>query len=257
MCAKVELITSMSHKEELIRLAHGPTFPFFVLKLEESKKEESTATLKVSSEVYKDLVKRYDSDELIFYLDVRQGKLASWSPDMIFTIKVLYNLGIFPSSSSWVKAARKHISNFLIEETFEDVVESTTVEERVRKIESLLLYAGILSELKTRKDLFSIAKDVKNANTKDPTSIIYRLSMTLYHSAMLAGEAAVTQLEDPGVLYLNLMDNSGFKTEFPSIYAALTKVIPNKRSALIKTFMAFVIGAYLYYKGTYDLGEKE
>jgi hypothetical protein len=255
MCAKLEIVPNKSVREELIRLAHGVTFPFFVLKLEEAKKDESTVTLKVSSEIYNDLVKRYDSDEMIIYIDAARGKMESWSPDMVYTFKTLHNIGIFPTSASWVKAARKHISNLFTEERFEDIVAIESVKDRLTKIEALLGYAGIKSELETRKDLFSIAKDVKNSNSKDPTSIIYRLSMTLYHSDRLSGEAAVPQLEDPGVLYLNLMDNSGFKTEFPSIHAALVKITPNQRSALIKTFMSFVIGSYLYYKGTYDLGD--
>lgn len=256
MIPEITINPGQSYREELLRIAHGQTFPFFVLKITpDTKKEDHTLKMKVSQEIYDETVKRMGTDEIVCYLDTRGYKISNWSADMLFSVNTLNELGALQSGSNWTKSARKYITLDYKNETSQSSIPLEEVEKRLKIVEDLLICAGLKENLDKSHDLFTIAKDVKSSNSKDPTSIIYRLAMMVYHSARLAGRPAVEELEDPGAIYLRIIDNEDFKKRYNSLYESLIKFPYQVRSSVLKTFISFVIGSYLYYKGAYNLRE--
>ena len=70
MSPELTIGTTQSYREGLLRIAHGSTFPFFVVKIEPSEKKEDTVLkMKVSPEIFGEVTKRFGTDEIICYLD--------------------------------------------------------------------------------------------------------------------------------------------------------------------------------------------
>lgn len=116
----------------------------------------------------------------------------------------------------------------------------------VRTAEGLLRSADVLDQIKIREPLLiSIAKSVIKDKTMDRNTIIYRLAMMLYHSASLAGAPLIELLEDPGYIYLKLMED---KTIAGLFEEKLKKSKLADTSSFTKTFICFAIAAYIYYK---------
>lgn len=79
----------------------------------------------------------------------------------------------------------------------------------------------------------------------DRDTIIYRLAMMVYHSAPLAGSPVIESVEDPGYVYLNLMEDTEIASLFEDKFEK-SKFMATE--AFTKTFICFAIASYVYYK---------
>ena len=246
----------LSPQETMIKIAHDPTFPLFVLNLDKGNLQtDPTLNLKVPPEIYERLTSLYGTDSLLFYLDI-SGKMEAWSPDMLATYRILEKYEIISSFKSWTKTSRKFIVNYLTDTPQELKIPDKIAKERLNKLEEILTYAKLKDSIDNKENLFSIARDVTKSNKKDPDSIVYRLAMMIYHSKRLSGEAAVLEIETPGTIYLRLMDNYDFQEKYKFAYDELSRILPQARSAAVKTLMSFFAAAYLYYKAVYLGGNR-
>jgi hypothetical protein len=117
---------------------------------------------------------------------------------------------------------------------------------QIKKAEEILRSARILDEVKIKESLLiAIARGVIKTGTMDPDTIIYRLAMMIYHSKPLAGAPVIDAVEDPGYIYLNLMEDTEIATLFEKKFEKARFVTPGD---FTKTFISFVIAAYIYYK---------
>jgi len=118
----------------------------------------------------------------------------------------------------------------------------------IEKSEEILKSAGIINEVKEKENvLIPIAKYVIKSKTMDKNTIIYRLAMMIYHSRTNAGADIIEAIGDPGSIYLRLMENSKIEALFNKLLSE-SPFLP--AIELTKTFICFVIGAYLYSKAS-------
>jgi hypothetical protein len=114
-------------------------------------------------------------------------------------------------------------------------------------LEETLRITGLLQEIHEKPFLFGIVKDVISAKNKDADTIIYRIAMALYHSQSLSGVPAFKSLEDPALLYLKISQNKDFMLKYDNIIQRFSTLGTEQRVLAFKTFMSFVLSAYLYY----------
>lgn len=118
----------------------------------------------------------------------------------------------------------------------------------IRRAEEILRSAKIIDSVRRNEPiLVSIAKSVIRDKSMDRDTIIYRLAMMLYHATPLAGGQAIEALDDPGLIYLNLMEDP----EMVNLITDKTeksKLLPTDE--FVKTFICFVTASYIYTKAT-------
>jgi len=237
-----------STQEALLNIAHGPVFPFFALKLIKAEKRKSSILeIEVPPEIYDLFESKMGTHQLLFYLDHRTGKSEVWSADMLLALDILQHYQILSSTTTWLKNSVNFIALNLNDDALEKKVKPDKIRSSLNHSIQILTYAGLLEKIDEKTELFSITRDVINSNKKDPDSAIYRLAMMLYHSARLAGKPALDELEDPGSIYLKLMDSHDFSIKYDYAFNKLSKLQHGTRSGIIKTFISFICGAYLYY----------
>lgn len=240
-----------SPTEALLTLAHSPAYPFFILKLKKIGKDTPDATLNVRSDIYDFLTKHHGTDEILVYCGLSDGRIEAWSPDMQFTVRLLAHLTIMDPASSWIPIAREYSSNFLTHtKGTKRVVFSQSSAE---KMEDILRASAVLEEVQAAASLVSIARDLILSGVKDRDTITYRMAMTLYHSHSATGIAALPSLEDPAALYLRIVENPIMLKKYRLLLDEFEKLAPNARAPVMKTFIAFVAGAYLCYRASQGL----
>jgi len=79
----------------------------------------------------------------------------------------------------------------------------------------------------------------------DRDTVIYRLAMMIYHSAPLAGGPLIESVEDPGYIYLNLMEDEEIGSLLQEKFEKSKFIAPD---SFTKTFICFAIACYIYYK---------
>lgn len=249
---EVGLITK-STREALINIAHGISFPLLCLNIEEVVKKSNTdVTLRVSPELYRSLLTRFGTNKILLYHDLRDGKIEAWSPSMHFSLDIMQKYRLMSSSRTWIKNAHISMNNILKNETKKVTLPKGRITKGFEVSKELISFAGLLETIDAKRDLFAITNDVISAQKKDSDSSIYRIAMMLYHSARLAGAPAIKDLEDPGSIYLKIMDTADFSMKHEYTYNALIKIQPEIRPAVIKTLYSFIISSYLYYSVMLD-----
>lgn len=233
----------------LLEVAHGPTYPFQILQLKEADDGQTTSlTLELSHEIYEYLKVRYGTDELIVYFDLVTSNIQSWTLDMLFSMNILRELGLMSPTNEWISNSREYMGKLLGGKREITSPEITNKKKALEKAREILSFVGILEEVEKEKALFSIAKDVIKSNSKDPDSIIYRLAMTIFHSARLTEKPAIPSIEEPGDLYLALTQSEKLVEKYPLILENLEKLPIPARAPNMKTLMSFLIASYIYFK---------
>lgn len=93
----------------LLSIAERPVYPFLILRLEKTRKGQKSPTvvrLKVDAELYNYLTRVYGTDELITYLDPRNGKIEVWTPGMHLNFEAMEELGLMAPAREWLERAR-------------------------------------------------------------------------------------------------------------------------------------------------------
>lgn len=100
----------------LLSIAQRPVYPFVMLRLEKTRKGATAPTilrLKVDDEVYEYLTKVFGTNELVIYLDPRNGKMEVWTPGMHLTFEAMEELGLMTPASEWLEGARPFLRETL------------------------------------------------------------------------------------------------------------------------------------------------
>lgn len=235
-----------SPKQILLDVAHSPAFPFFILKFVKSNRETFVAGIELETSFYDFLVGYFGADKILLYSTLVDGRIESWTPDMQLTFRLMSKLELISSIEEWVVESRPFI-NAVLSSKPSAIEVPKDVEVKLTKIKEILEAGKILNEIEQKKELLTIAKDVANSGFKDYNSTIYRLAMMIYHSQRLTGEPAIKTLEDPGSVYLELLQNNILLEKYPFILEEFKKIPVVARTSFLKTFMSFIAGAYLYY----------
>lgn len=228
--------------------AHGATFPLMRMKFEKSTKgDDYELTVKVGSKLYDFLTEVYGQDSAIGYFSIDGGQIGVWTIDMNISIDILQKLKIIDETSSWLIHAREAIAAELSGSQIESIRKRP---DALKTTKEILKSAGFLEEVDANKYLFGIAKDVVSEKRKDPDTIIYRLAMALFHSEANAGKPAVQGIEEPSKAYLNFIADESFISKYKELLDRFVKFDSDIRIIVLKTFLCFLVGAYLYYSVT-------
>lgn len=97
----------------LLSIAERPVYPFFMLRLEKTRRGQTSPTivsLKTDEKVYDYLTKVFGTNELIVYLDPGNGKMEVWTPGMHLTFEAMEELGLMESVGKWLQKARPFLN---------------------------------------------------------------------------------------------------------------------------------------------------
>lgn len=251
---KLELTrANLGFYEGLIDLAQGMTFPFFEIVLEETNKSQSsTVNLTVSPAIRKQLAKIYETDRILFYVDILGGKMEAWSADMLESIRILGELGVMSPATQWILNARAYISN-MITGTTGDKPRSYDGDKAIEFLREVLGAAGMIAKIDSDSKLLTIASDVVRSGKKDFDSCIYRLAMAFYHSKNYSGRSVTPEIDDPGAAYLGITGSSSLQAKFPKLMESISRWPTERRTDITKTFICFCLAGYLCHTATREL----
>jgi hypothetical protein len=251
---KLELTrANLGFYEGLIDLAQGNTFPFFEIVLEETNKAQSpTVNLTVSPAIRKRLAKIYETDRVLFYVDILGGKMEAWSADMLESIRILGELGVMSPATQWILNARAYINN-IITGTTGDKPRSYDGDKAIEFLREVLGAAGMIEKIDSDSKLLTIASDVVRSGKKDLDSCIYRLAMAFYHSKSYSGRSVTPEIDDPGAAYLGITGSSSLHAKFPKLAESIGSWPTERRTDITKTFICFCVAGYLCHRATREL----
>jgi len=239
--------------EMLLRTAHGPAFPFIQIQFKKRAAPVKTLKLNVEKNLLEIIKKHYGSDKVILYLELTTGRIEAWTRDMLMSFRILQKLGIMNPPEVWINNARHYMRAFLTDEEMSPLKPTSKNEIALKHTIAILKAARLLQEVKEKQFLLTIASDVIRSGKKDADSIIYRLAMAIYHSKRLADQPAIEGIEDPGSAYLALREDKEFTEKYAFILDEFEKIPPPLRPESVKTFLCFVIGAYLFNRAILDM----
>ncbi len=227
----------------MLESVHLPAFPLVMLRLREDKKIQDYAfDIRVGSKLYELLNESFANNDLILYTVLVNGSVGVWNFDLLSAFKILSHLNILESTESWVKDARASMSNYLAKVK----VESKKKDSKSLTISKEFLTALELVEKVNGSEILGrITKEIVSARKMDPTTIIYRLGMVLYHAKDVAGESPIEALDDPSSLYLKLSQSTFFK-KHSDVFAQLADLEVQGRNMVTKALISLVIAAYAY-----------
>ncbi len=103
-------------------MASQPVYPFFAVKFEPSTKvaEGISVTVKVHQDIFNFLKKAYGTDELLFYLDMTNGQIASWTSSMHTAIRILSVWGAMSHPKKWLSQARMYLKKVTAKVRFKE-----------------------------------------------------------------------------------------------------------------------------------------
>lgn len=98
----------------MLQASSLPVFPFVKVNLKKGAKiQDFSVDLRVGSSLYEMLKTAYQSDQILLFASLVDGKIGIWTFDMIVGMKMLAKLKIIDDLDSWFKQARESISNIL------------------------------------------------------------------------------------------------------------------------------------------------
>lgn len=235
----------LKESEALLMVAQIAAYPLVIIKFKKDPKIDTLVEVKVGELLYNDIVKNFGSDELISYYDVDSGAIGVWTRDMMIAFRFLEEIGAMSPVKSWISEARSYMNAKLSDRALGVGIERK--EEVLSVLEELLRSLGMLEEVKGKKELFYVARDVIESGTMDRSTIIYRLAMALFHAPKYTGKEVLPQLEDMASVYLHLSQSELLRERFGWVLEELKSVPKEKILITTRTLICFVVAAYVVY----------
>jgi len=239
------LDTKTIQYSQFLNTAHNPIFPLVNIKLKPSQKQTTSVTINVKPEVLDVIQEAFLLDEICIYLPIT-SQMGIWNFDMVTSFRICEKLGIIIKFEEWIKQSRTNIA---------DLTKRKKVSSRLRNNKALktsqdfLKDLGLLNDVMKNPILHTTVKDVILAEKNNPTGIIYRLAMAIFHSKKLTGMSVIPQIEEMGSLYMLFINGKFYKTH-KKHFSIIKDFGTVDRQALIKTMTVLIIAAYVYYSNT-------
>ena len=229
--------------EHMLRTGRLMAFPLVAVQLKPSKVEDHIIELRVSPKIYEYFKNTSSSEQIFLYLSITHNTVGFWTTDMMTSFKVLSELGIIDDIKSWIAVARGSIVNVLAKAK----VESKKSNPKALKVsEELLKSLDLLEKVKAQTLLPLVVKDIINSKTMDPTTVIYRVAMAIFHAKTLSDETVFDEIEDPSNLYFKLIESEFYKNH-KKAFASLEELSVEMRNPAVKGTVSFAIAAYVYH----------
>jgi hypothetical protein len=200
--------------------------------------------VKVDSKLFEFLKVLFGGDVILQSLDLRGGRIESWTKDMLVTHRLMEKLGLMSNLQDWIKSGHQAAAGLLHEKR--PVISRERSLPRFETATQVLNALGILNDVNHSDILSAVAEEAANSGDRDRDTLVYRLAMAIYHSKRLSGESALTAVEDPGTLYFSLVRNLRSLEQLGFILEEIQKQAPELRPEFVRVFSCFVVSAYLY-----------
>lgn len=233
-----------SKTDYFLKTATTPTFPFLHIKLKKNDSIDDTSfEASVSPKLYELIRTSLFTDEILLYTS---GGLqfGHWGFDMIITMKVLNNLQLFESFGDWISQSRKCLSTLLDNKKFEPEFK---LESAKKKSEELLKSLNILDDVDKQELIFMTAQEALKEKSMDASTLIYRLSMAIYHSKHGSTSSLIRAIDEPSDMYFTLIKSEIFKKN-KEHFDEMMKLPLDLRMNVVKALISFIIAVYAYYR---------
>lgn len=221
--------------------------PFCSTKLESIDDENVNVsfTVKVNKDVYNSIVKKYHNDSLIIFYRPEEGQFGVWSFDMIKTFEILQNFSLLESIDDWIKNAHQSMSLY---ESKNIKSKNNIDDDKKQLLKDFLDSIKILPTIKheDKQTISNIINIVIRSNTMDYQTLIYRISMGIFHVKFSTGKSLTEIMEKPHEIYLNLV-NSDFYKEHKQKFT-WEKMPMQSKIVATRFLFCFVLAMYFYYE---------
>jgi hypothetical protein len=236
--------------EHLLKTTLSEVFPIVCVNFQkDTKKQDYCIDVRIGSKIYDFITDGSLTERVLMYIVPASSQLGFWTPDMIIGFELLSSLGIIEEISSWISKGRDALTNYLINDKVNSVRKDSLA---MKKAEEMLVAFGILDTVNSKELLPVLVKNAVEARRLDPTTIIFRLAMAIYHARTNSDQSVIDEIEDPSSLYLKLSQSDYFKEN--SAKLAIFGKMPIEAVNPVTKFLAVMaIAAYVYHK---TVGEK-
>lgn len=250
--ADIELISGKPTLEQAIKSTQNPSFPLITLKLKKkSGIKNTTYDIEVTPTFYQWVKEFLGGDEIHLFFVPGGDPIRSWTPDMGIAFEVMAELKIMNPINIWERIARETIDDFLKDKSNAKLKRNDSV---IPICEEILDAYGLLEPKSKFDSLKAIAKDAILNKNRDNDTVIYKMAMVVYHYSFNSN--TIEGLEDWEKSYLAFRQNESIHKKFPSIKQKINSVRTENLQKTFKTFLAFLIGAYVYYMGVKEIVKK-
>ena len=232
-----------SSTDLFLKTATIPTYPFLHIKLKKNDSADDTnLEVSVSPKLYEYIRETLLTDELLLYPSSAQ--FNHWTYDMIIGIKILINLKLFEPFDAWISQSRKCMSTLLNNQKFEPEFKLENAKE---KSEELLKSLNIFDEVNKQELIFNSAQEALKEKSMDSSTLIYRLSMAVYHSKRGSDSSLIHAIDDTGKTYFTFVNSKIFDKN-KEHFSEMMDLPSNSRVQVMKVLISFIIAIYAYYK---------
>jgi hypothetical protein len=223
--------------------------PITKIKILPDDKETFSLELKVNKKFYEYIKTNNYVDEFTIFYNFFSKQLGFWGPDMMIGVKILSELKLISNIEDWIKQSRHSLELFL---SNQKVISQNHNDNSFKIATRILKELDILEEIQQKSDMYNIlimlVKDLIKKEKTDYLSIIYRVSITIYHTKNNTGKSFSLYLDDPTKTYFKLIETNFYK-ENKDKFLVFESIPVEIKLAVVKFLIAFIIGIYVYYKG--------
>jgi len=237
--------TKESVGDMFLRTATNPTFPFLHVKIiQGDNSQNNSLEIKVTKQIYDFLKATAQTNDVVFYLNNNTGQLLQWNYDMVIPMNILGKLGIFVNFDTWIKESHLSLERLLKNEKVEASFES---QNALKNSKELLKDLEILEQVEKTDLIFSAVNESLKEKVMDAGTMIYRLTMAIFHSNRGTDKSIIPALDDPSSVYLKLIKSAAYD-KWQSEFSDMMNLPLESRIKVMKVLTAFTISSYAYYK---------
>lgn len=230
-----------SLSDALLKNAMIQTFPLLKIHIVEGDDAESNFKLKLPKNLVAYIKSNFLTDDILIHT-TPTPQFNIWNFEMITAFNIMSNLGVF-QIDEWIVQSRENLENILTGTTMKFEPPSLT---NFSKIEEILISLNLIESLKNNKIVKAVVKNLIDSDSMTFQTIIYRISIALYHAKRRSGISPFPELDDVGKNYLILTQSPIFK-KYKNEFLPLTQLPIDVRPETSRLVLLFLISAYYIY----------
>ncbi len=235
---------SSSVTDIFLKTATTPTFPFLHIKLKKNDSSDDTnLEASVNPKLYELIKKTLFTDEIFLYTS-NGLPFGNWAFDMVVGMKVLINLKLFESFGTWISQSRTCLATLLSNKKYEPTFK---LESAKKTSEEILKSLNIFDDVNKQEIIFMAAQEALKEKSMDSNTLIYRLSMAIYHSKPDFNSSLINAIDDPSGTYFLLIKSKIFEKN-QEHFSEMMELPLDLRIQVVKVLVSFIIAVYAYYK---------
>ena len=223
--------------DSFVTSADTPAFPLVRMKVIQGETDEAAPIeLRVNQRVHDMLAPLAPGGDMLLYV-VPGHSVGWWQQDMIAALRAIASLGIFPDTDDWIRESHASLARAAERHDVRVVHDAGSLAAS----EGVLDAVGLLEHVKGAEVLYDVAAVALQEKSMDLYTLIYRLAMSVYHSADVAGRPVRDALDSPGAAYAAML-NGGLGAKLESMGGLAW----HQKALVTKLVVSFAIASYVY-----------